>query len=83
MAYRSERDRSQCLFFEWAATNYPGVTYSEANGVRHMVDFVSAHADTFNPRWTLERARAEEQKWHAELADWSKWLNVPAWRSIR
>jgi hypothetical protein len=33
-----------------------------------MVDFVSAHADTFNPRWTLNRARAEEQKWHAELA---------------
>ena len=68
MADRSGRDRSQCLFFEWAATNYPGVTYSEANGVRHMVDFVSARADTFNPRWTLDRARAEEQKWHAELA---------------
>jgi hypothetical protein len=58
----------QCLFFEWAATNYPGITYTEANGVRHMLDFVSAHADTFNPRWTLERARVEEQKWHAELA---------------
>ena len=68
MAYRSVRDRSQCLFFEWAATNYPGVTYREANMVRHMVDFVGAHADTFNPRWTLDRARAEEQKWHAELA---------------
>ena len=54
--------------FEWAAANYPGVTYSEANGVRHMVDFVSARADAFNPRWTLERAHAEEQKWHAELA---------------
>ncbi len=67
MADRSERDHSQCLFFEWAATNYPGVTYSEANGARHMVDFVIAHADTFNPRWTLARARAEEQKWHAEL----------------
>jgi hypothetical protein len=62
------RDCSQCLFFEWAATNYPGITYSEANGVRHMVDFVCAHADTFNPRWPLKRAGAEEQKWHAELA---------------
>ena len=29
---------------------------------------MSAHADTFNPRWTLNRARAEEQKWHADLA---------------
>jgi hypothetical protein len=64
----ARRDRSQCLFFEWAATNYPGVTYSEANGVHHMVDFVTAHANTFNPRWTLNRARAEEQEWHAELA---------------
>jgi len=33
-----------------------------------MVDFVRAHPDTFNPLWTRERARAEEQKWHAELA---------------
>ena len=53
---------------EWAATDHPGVTYTEANGARHMVDFVRAHADTFNPRWTLNRARAEEQKWHADLA---------------
>ena len=68
MASRSEASNNRCLFFEWAATNYPGVTYSEANGARHMVDFVSAHADTFNPRWTLNRARAEEQKWHADLA---------------
>jgi hypothetical protein len=68
MASRAEANNNRCLFFEWAATNYPGVTYSEANGVRHMVDFVCAHADTFNPRWNLQRARAEEQKWHAELA---------------
>ena len=54
--------------FDWAATNYPGVTYSEANDVRHMVDFVRAHPDTFNPLWTLDRARAEEQNWHADLA---------------
>ena len=47
-----------------AATNYPGVTYSEANDVRHMVNFVRAHPHTFNPRWTLARARAEEQNWH-------------------
>ena len=33
-----------------------------------MVDFVRAHPNTFNPRWTLARARAEEQKWHADLA---------------
>ena len=68
MAVRSGRDRSECLFFEWAATHYPGVTYTEADGASHMVDFVLAHAATFNPRWTLDRARAEEQKWHAELA---------------
>ena len=47
---------------------YPGVTYTEADGARHTVDFVSAHPDTFNPLWTRERARAEEQKWHADLA---------------
>jgi hypothetical protein len=64
----SEANNNRCLFFEWAATNYPGVTHGEANRVRHLVDFVCAHADTFNPRWTLNRARAEEQKWHAELA---------------
>lgn len=67
MASRSERDSSQCLFFEWAAINYPGVTYGEANMARHMVDFVVAHVGTFNPLWTLNRARAEEQKWHGEL----------------
>jgi hypothetical protein len=68
MASRSEVNNYRCLFFEWAATNYPGVTYSEANVVRHMGDFVRAHSDTFNPLWTLERARAEEEKWHADLA---------------
>ena len=52
----------RCLFFEWAATNYPGVTYTEAKGVGHIVDFVPARPDTFNPLWTLERARVEEQK---------------------
>ena len=35
MASRSNVNNYRCLFFEWAATNYPGVTYSEANGVRH------------------------------------------------
>jgi PcfJ-like protein len=68
MAHRSERNNYRCLFFEWAATNYPGVTYTEAKGVGHMADFVSARVDTFNPRWTRERACAEEQKWHADLA---------------
>ena len=68
MAFRSEANNYRCLFFEWAATNYPGVTYTEADGVRHMTDFVRAHPDMFNPLWTLERARAEEQKWHADLA---------------
>jgi hypothetical protein len=67
MAGRLERDGSPCLHFEWAAINYPGVTYGEAEQASHMVDFVAAHADTFNARWTLGRARAEEQKWHAEL----------------
>ena len=68
MASRSEANNYRCLFFEWAATNYPGVTFTEANMVGHMVDFVRARADTFNPVWTRERARAEEQRWHADLA---------------
>ncbi|MGV7215015.1 PcfJ domain-containing protein [Bradyrhizobium sp. UFLA05-112] len=29
---------------------------------------MNARADTFNPNWTLERARAEEQAWHGYLA---------------
>ena len=41
---------------------------TEAHMVRHMVDFASANSDTFNPLWTRARARAEEQKWHADLA---------------
>ena len=68
MAFRPEANDYRCLFFEWAATNYPGVTYTEADGVRHMTDFVRANPDKFNPLWTRERARAEEQKWHADLA---------------
>ena len=68
MAFSSEANDYRCLFFEWAATNFPGVTYTEANGVRHIIDFVIDHPDIFNPVWTLERARAEEQKWHADLA---------------
>lgn len=66
MASGSENNR--CLFFEWAAINYPGITYGQSNQVRHMVDFVRARAEKFNPRWPLDRARAEEQRWHAELA---------------
>ena len=58
MASRPEGNDYRCLFFEWAATNYPGVTYTEADGVRHMTDFVRAHPDTFNPLWHLERNHA-------------------------
>jgi hypothetical protein len=61
-------DDHRCLFFEWAAINYSGITYGESDGVRHMVDFVRSHAETFNPRWSLTRARTEQQKWHSELA---------------
>ena len=68
MAHRSEAHSYRCLFFEWAATNFSGVTYTEANMVGHMVDFVRAHSDTFNPLWTLERARTEERRWHEDLA---------------
>ena len=90
MASHPEANDYRCLFFERAATNYPGVTYTEADGVRHMTDFVRAHSDTFNPLWALERARAEEQKWHADLALAEADLalaevvtDVPACRSIQ
>src|SRR5262249_33204574 len=63
----AQNDDHRCLFFEWAAINYSGVTYGEGDRARHMVDFVRSHADTFNPRWTLDRARIKEQEWHAEL----------------
>jgi hypothetical protein len=33
-----------------------------------LVDFVTARSEPFNPLWTRERARAEEQMWHADLA---------------
>ena len=55
------------LFFEWAATRYPGISYGASGEAQHMADFVCACPDTFNPRWSRERARAEEQNWHAEL----------------
>jgi hypothetical protein len=47
-----------------------------------MVDFVRAHPDMFNPLWTLDRARAEEQNWHADLAvaEVVECTGVPAWR---
>jgi hypothetical protein len=61
-------DDHRCLFFEWAAINYSGITYRESEGARHMVDFVLSRAQTFNPRWSLSRARAEQERWHAELA---------------
>jgi hypothetical protein len=64
----ARRDDPRCLFFEWAAIKYSGIRYGETPGVHHMVDFVLAHPNTFNPRWTLDRARAEEHKWHMELA---------------
>jgi hypothetical protein len=49
MASRSEVNNYRCMFFEWAATNYPGVTYTEANGVHHVVDFVRAQGAHQNP----------------------------------
>ena len=82
MASRPEANDYRCLFFEWAATNYPGVTYTEANGVRHMVDFVRAHPDTFNPLWTLS-APAPKSKSGTRTWPWPKWLSVPACRSIQ
>ena len=69
MADRSEGQADRCPLFEWAAVNLVGITFSEARGVRHLVDYVAAHAATFNPRWTLARARREEQAWHEALAD--------------
>lgn len=69
MADRSEGQADRCPLFEWAAVNLVGITFSEARGVRHLVDYVAAHAVTFNPRWTLARARREEQAWHEALAD--------------
>jgi hypothetical protein len=73
---------NRCLFFEWAATNYPGVTYTEANGVRHMVDFVRAHHDTFNRSGPVS-ALAPKSKIGTRTWPWPKWLSIPACRSIR
>lgn len=62
-------ERRLTRMLEWAAINYSGVTYNnEGDRARHMADYVRSHADTFNPRWTLDHARAEEHEWHAELA---------------
>lgn len=68
MARRGEGGRAGCPFFEWAAINFAGLTYSEADAVYHLADFARAHLDTFNPRWSLAQARAREQAWHEELA---------------
>ena len=41
MASRSKVNNYRCLSFEWAATTFPGVTYTEADVVAgRMVDFV-------------------------------------------
>ncbi len=68
MAQRSEGRVERCPLFEWAAVNLAGITFREARGVSHLVDYVAAHAVTFNPRWTLDRVRREEQAWHKVLA---------------
>ena len=82
MASRSEVNNYRCLLFEWAATNFPGVTYTEANVVGHMVDFVRAHPDTFNPAGRssapVPRSKSGTRTW-----PWPKWLSVPACRSIQ
>lgn len=69
MADRSEGQVDRCPSFEWAAVNLAGITFREARGTSHLVDYVAAHGAMFNPRWTLARVRREEQAWHDALAD--------------
>ena len=68
MAQQSRGQIERCPFFEWAAVNFVGITFREANGVWHLADYVGAHLDTFNPAWGLDRARRAEQDWHDDLA---------------
>jgi hypothetical protein len=68
MARNTEGSNDRCPFFEWAAVNFSGISFREANGAWHMADFVQAHASKFNPRWTLHQVRQKEQDWHEELA---------------
>ena len=68
MARRSDDGRARCPHFEWAAINFAGIGFREADSVRHVIDYVLAHLDTFNPRWTLAQVRAKEQAWHEALA---------------
>ena len=80
MASRPETNDFPCLFFEWAATNYPGVTYTGANEVRHTADFVGA-----TPIRSTRSGPASAPGRGAKAArgDWPKWLNVPTRRSLQ
>ena len=68
MARRAEDGKAGCPHFDWAATAFAGISFREADAVRHVVDFVQAHLETFNPRWTLAQVRAKERAWHEALA---------------
>ena len=68
MAHRLEGQNERCPFFEWAAINLAGITFREAGTVSYLVDYVAANLGSFNPAWTLARARRAEQAWHEELA---------------
>jgi hypothetical protein len=60
--------------------NYPGITYSEADGVRHMVDFVRAHSirSTRSGPASAPKSKSGTRTW-----PWPKWLSAPACRSIQ
>ena len=79
MASRPETNDFPCLFFEWAATNYPGVTYTGANEVRHTADFVGTPIRS--TRSGPASAPAPRSK--SGTRTWPKWLNVPTRRSLQ
>ena len=68
MARNTEGRNDRCPLFEWAAINFSGISFREADSASHMADFVQSHVATFNPRWTLHQVRQKEQAWHEELA---------------
>jgi hypothetical protein len=54
------------LLLGWAAANLGDARYRRYIG--DIADFAGSNFRTFNPRWTLEHAKAASDRWHAAVA---------------
>lgn len=50
---------------DWAVKN---LTHADVSSVGDLADFAGARVETFNERWSYERAMTQCARWHTELA---------------